>query len=98
MTRGGFKIRFPARGLAPFSGREGDSNPTSRSDPALDFLPHRGNLSCEGVPVSDIPFHQTAMGRDFYDRNLPELVRQVTRLNDLLERLLARLDEGREDR
>jgi hypothetical protein len=48
--------------------------------------------------VTDIPFHQTAMGRDFYDRNVPELVRQIVRLNELLERLLARVDAGGQDR
>jgi hypothetical protein len=48
--------------------------------------------------MSDIPFHPTAIGRDFYDRSVPELVRQLSGLNVLLERLLARLDAGREGR
>ena len=42
--------------------------------------------------MSDIPFHRTVMGRDYYDRTLPELVRQITRLNDLVERLVAHLE------
>jgi hypothetical protein len=42
--------------------------------------------------MNDIPFHRTAMGRDFYDRTMPDVLQQITRLNDLLERLVARLD------
>ena len=43
--------------------------------------------------MSNIPFHRTRMGQQFYDKTMPELVRQISRLNDLLERLLARLPE-----
>ena len=71
---------------------------TDRVRFALTSSPTAGTCPFEGIPVSDIPFHQTAMGRDFYDRNLPELLRQVTRLNELIERLLARLDADLEDR
>lgn len=35
------------------------------------------------------PFHQTRMGQRFYEHTVPELVRQLTRLNDLLERTFA---------
>jgi hypothetical protein len=42
--------------------------------------------------MNDIPFHQTRMGREFYDRTMPELVRQVGRLNELLERLVVALE------
>ena len=38
-------------------------------------------------------FYRTRMGQTFYERTLPELVRQVTRLNDLLERLVDRLGD-----
>lgn len=31
--------------------------------------------------MSNIPFHLTAMGRDFYDKTIPELVEQLTQLN-----------------
>jgi hypothetical protein len=31
-------------------------------------------------------FHQTRMGQQFYDRTVPELVRQLQRLNENLER------------
>ena len=42
--------------------------------------------------MEQVPFHQTRMGQQFYERTLPELVRQIERLNDLLERLVV---EGR---
>ena len=38
--------------------------------------------------MSDVPFYRTVMGQRFYDHTIPELVRQLTRLNALLERLL----------
>ncbi len=33
------------------------------------------------------PFFQTRMGRVYYERTLPGLVRELTRLNETLERL-----------
>jgi hypothetical protein len=42
--------------------------------------------------MSEIPFHQTRMGRDFFDRTMPELVKQLARLNDILERLARQAD------
>ena len=41
--------------------------------------------------MSDIPFFMTAMGRRHYEHTMPELVRQLARLNDNLERLAARM-------
>ncbi len=38
--------------------------------------------------MNDIPFHQTRMGQRFFERTLPELVRQIERLNELLEKLV----------
>jgi methyl coenzyme M reductase subunit C-like uncharacterized protein (methanogenesis marker protein 7) len=40
--------------------------------------------------MSGTPFHMTRIGRVYYEHTLPELVRQLTRLNDLLERLIDR--------
>ena len=37
--------------------------------------------------MDETRFYQTRMGREFYDRTMPELVKQLTRLNDVLERL-----------
>lgn len=39
--------------------------------------------------MGDAPFHQTRMGRQFYERQVPELLRQLARLNDNLEHLGA---------
>jgi len=34
--------------------------------------------------MSDIQFFQTRMGKQYYEVTMPELVRQITRLNDML--------------
>lgn len=39
--------------------------------------------------MSGVPFHSTRMGQRYYEHTLPELVRQLTRLNDLLEEALT---------
>jgi hypothetical protein len=36
--------------------------------------------------VSDVPFFKTQMGHRFYEHTMPELVKQLTRLNAILER------------
>ena len=41
----------------------------------------------ESIPMTDVPFHVTRMGARFYEHTLPELVRQIERLNRNLERL-----------
>ena len=41
--------------------------------------------------MSGIPFYNTRMGHTFYEHTMPELVRQITRLNELLEQIAARL-------
>ena len=45
--------------------------------------------------MSDIPFHQIPMGRDFFDRTMPELVKQLARIAALLEKLAERQGEDR---
>ena len=42
--------------------------------------------------MSDLDFYQTRAGREFYDKTMPELVRQIARLNELLERVVEQLD------
>ena len=37
--------------------------------------------------MTDVPFHATRMGLRFYEHTVPELARQLSRLNDNLERL-----------
>ena len=44
--------------------------------------------------MSEPQFFQTRMGRQYYDATVPNLVRQIARLNDLLERLVERLEKG----
>jgi hypothetical protein len=38
--------------------------------------------------MSEVPFYRTQMGHRFFEQTMPELVRQLTRLNELLERAL----------
>ena len=42
--------------------------------------------------MPEIQFFQTRMGQRFYESTMPELVRQLTRLNDLLERIAAKIE------
>ena len=44
--------------------------------------------------MSETPFYKTRMGQQFYDRTVPALVKQLERLNELLERLV----DQRQDR
>ena len=39
--------------------------------------------------MSEAPFFKTRMGHTFYEHTVPELVRQITRLNELLDRIVA---------
>ncbi len=39
--------------------------------------------------MNETPFYKTRMGHRFYEHTAPELVRQLVRLNELLERLVA---------
>jgi hypothetical protein len=41
--------------------------------------------------MSDTEFFRTAMGRTYYERTLPELVRDFARLNELFEQLIELL-------
>ena len=42
--------------------------------------------------MSETPFFKTRMGQRFYEHTMPELVKQLERLNDLLERHVAQQD------
>ena len=44
-----------------------------------------------------VEFFQTRMGRQFFDGTMPELVKQLTRLNELLERLVAAQESSQRD-
>jgi hypothetical protein len=42
--------------------------------------------------MSGPQFHETRMGVRFYEHTLPELMRQIARLADAVERLIALLE------
>lgn len=42
--------------------------------------------------MNDIPFYRTQMGHRFYDTTAPSLVRELARLNENIERLLAHIE------
>ena len=44
--------------------------------------------------MNETPFFMTRMGHTYYEHTMPELVRQITRLNELLERLVRQTDAG----
>ena len=46
--------------------------------------------------MNETPFFKTRMGQRYYEHTAPELVRQLTRLNELLERLVAVQEPKRE--
>lgn len=46
----------------------------------------------------DVPFHLTKDGRQFYCVTMPELVRQLHRLNDLLALAVEVADKQTKDR
>ena len=43
--------------------------------------------------MSEVPFFKTRMGNTFYEHTMPDLVQQLTRLNDLLDKIVERLPE-----
>lgn len=47
--------------------------------------------------MGDGDFFRTRMGHTYYEHTLPELVRQLTRLNDLLERLIERVPPAEDE-
>ena len=47
--------------------------------------------------MSEPKFFQTRMGRQFYEHTMPELVRQLERLSEMLERLTKQRESGGQD-
>lgn len=45
----------------------------------------------------ETPFFKTAMGRDFFDRNIPLLVKELQKLNENLEALTITMKESKID-
>ena len=48
--------------------------------------------------MSDVQFHETRDGRPFYCVTVPDLVRQLTRLNDLLALAVEIADKHTKDK
>ncbi len=48
--------------------------------------------------MSEPKFFQTRMGHRFYEHTVPELVRQLERLNELLDRLVAAQERQQQDK
>ena len=46
--------------------------------------------------MNETPFFMTRMGQRFYEHTMPELVRQITKLNELLERLVTAQERPQE--
>jgi len=47
--------------------------------------------------VADVQFFQTAMGRTFFEYTMPELVRELKKLNANLEKVSTQMEESRVD-
>jgi hypothetical protein len=47
--------------------------------------------------MNDVSFHQTGLGRDLLERHVPALVRELTRLNDLLSKLVEQGEAARRE-
>ncbi len=43
------------------------------------------------------PFYKTRMGEKFYCKTVPDMIRQLERLNDLLDRLVSAQDPRRRE-
>ncbi|MBK9471843.1 MAG: hypothetical protein IPO18_06100 [bacterium] len=48
--------------------------------------------------MSEVPFYLTKSGRQYYEVTMPELVRQLHRLNDLLALAVEIADKQTKDR
>jgi hypothetical protein len=48
--------------------------------------------------MSEVPFYLTKMGRQYYEVTMPELVRQLHRLNDLLALAVEIADKQTKDK
>lgn len=43
--------------------------------------------------MSDVPFHNTIMGRQFYDGSVPEIMKALKQINANLERIAVALEK-----
>ncbi len=47
--------------------------------------------------MSETPFFKTRMGQQFYERTMPALVKQLERLSNVLERLVAKREREKRE-
>ena len=47
--------------------------------------------------MSETTFYKTRMGQRYYEHTMPELVKQLERLNELLERPIQQQQEGQDE-
>ena len=43
------------------------------------------------------PFYRTAMGRQYYEKTIPDLIRQLEKLNKILGRLIEQMPESEKE-
>jgi hypothetical protein len=48
--------------------------------------------------MTDHPFHTTRIGQDFLDKTMPALVKEIARMNELLERVVRAMERREGDR
>ena len=48
--------------------------------------------------MDHVPFYKTRMGEKFVCKTVPDLIRQLERLNQILERLLERMGDDESER
>jgi hypothetical protein len=47
--------------------------------------------------VSGIDFHRTVMGAKFYNKDVPDLVRNLARIADALEKIVSNMGKEEDD-
>ena len=48
-------------------------------------------------PMDYVPLHKTRMGEKFFSKTMPDLIRQLERLNDILERLVNQQEQSEKE-
>jgi hypothetical protein len=49
------------------------------------------------IGVSGIDFHRTVMGAKFYNKDVPDLVRNLARIADALEKIVSNMGKEEDD-
>ena len=48
------------------------------------------------VAMSETPFHATPMGREFFEKTVPQLLRRLAELNEVLGRIAEALERPKD--